>query len=439
MNELIRKFNQKETILVVSSYPDQEVGIRDLNAVAWYTKKTLESLPASKKKRFVIFAEITDQPKIYEDGRFLVIRCWKPNSFSLFFDLLGQIKNFPQAKTLLLEFEFNTFGGFIGTGLFPLFLLILKLLRKKVVLEIHQVLLDINSLSGHLNLKKNSFLTSFFNLALSIFYLVAGTLSKQIIVLEETLKERLSRYVNPAKIKTVFIAISRQKKISRQEARKKLGLKEDELVLLYFGFITWYKGADWLVKECAKQNLRLIMAGGESPTLKKKAHYQRFYREVLNTAKKSKKIQVTGFVDEKDIPTYFAASDLVVLPYRTFMSSSGPFSLALSYHKPFLLSKKLSGYAQSKTFKEALKVTGLDQEDFFFDLSSASFRKKLATIKIRKLQKFSATLAKMRSRENLGKIYLEILENDTFRYSWSYLFGALWSKLRSRPLSYRLG
>jgi len=60
-----------------------------------------------------------------------------------------------------------------------------------------------------------------------------------------------------------------------------------------------------------------------------------------------------GFLDEKDLPVYFGAADLVVLPYRTFMSSSGPLSLAQAMGKPFILSEEAARVLKTQDFKES--------------------------------------------------------------------------------------
>lgn len=437
--DIRQKYNHKNTILVVSSYPDKKTGIKDLNAVAWYAQKTIKCLPSDEQNRFVFLSEIIDKPEIYEDGDYLVIRTWKRNNPFLFVKLLSEISKFDQIGGLLVEFEFNTFGGLINTALFPLFLLVLKILNKKVVIELHQVILDINSLSGHLNIKRNGFISSIFNFALQFFYYSICFLSNHIIVLEEELKQRLLSFTSEEKISSLFIAISDKVKLNKNEARQKLGINKQEFVLLYFGFITWYKGADWLVKESYNKKFRLILAGGESPTLKDKTHYKKFYKNILARVNHSSNIKITGFIDEGDIPTYFSAADLVVLPYRAFMSASGPLSLALSYRKPFILSSKLNDYFKSNDFQESLEKSSLKEEDLIFSLDRASLEKRLKTINLSRLQKFSNNLSEMRSSENLGKMYLKTLQNDLYPTDRSYRLSFVWGKLRPVLLAFRLG
>lgn len=422
MANLTNRYNGESTVLVVSSYPDTKEGIKNLNAVAWYARKTFKEVAKKQRVNLVILAEVIDKPEIFNDGHILIIRCWKRNNPLLLRDLLYWIKKFPKAKTVLVEFEFNMFGGVITNCMLPVFLLGIKLANKRIVFELHQVILDLNSLNGHLNLKKNGLITKFFNFSLNFYYRLISFLSDRIIVLEEEFKKRLSNFTNPEKITVIPIAVPEKLSLPKQEARKKLKLSQKEFVVLYFGFINWYKGADWFAQEAqnintGKQKIRFILAGGESPTLRKKSHYQKLYREVKRTERRNSNIQVTGFIEENKIPLYFSACDLVVLPYRVFMSSSGPLSWALQFRKPFILSQNLSKYFNSKDFKEALQKSGITKNEILFKLESQSFQNKIKLLsnknKLEKLSLFSKELAQLRNAESLANLHLKELGYDT--------------------------
>lgn len=445
MENVIKKYNQPQTVLVVTSYPDKVNGIEHLNAVAWYAKKTFQTLQKKGKNKVVILAEIINHPEIYKEENLLIIRCWKKNNPFLFFSLLKYALAFNHARQMIVEYEFNIFGGIICTPIFPLFLLILRLIGKRITVELHQVILDINSLNGHLGLEKRTFLIRLFNLSLSLFYRVVCSLSTRIVVLEEELRIRLLSFTDPAKIITSAITLSKKGSVGKDVARTKLNIKNDEFVLLYFGFINWYKGADWLINEVKNlkmtvknKNIRLILAGGESPTLKEKPHYQKFYQKLLRTVENTRNVKMTGFVKEEDIPLYFSSSDLVVLPYRALMSSSGPLSLALSYHKPFIMSHALNGYLESQDFNSALNKAGIQSKDVYFSLNRESFSQKLATLNLGALRNFSSILAKMRSNKDLQTIYLGEPEY-VYSSNISDLYRLVVGKLSTWKLAFGVG
>ena len=180
---------------------------------------------------------------------------------------------------------------------------------------------------------------------------------------------------------------------------------------MHFGFLTWYKGADWLAGQFAKRapkHMRLLLAGGVSPNTKDAPHYQRFVHDIETIVHGSPNIRLTGFVEDKEIPLYFAATDLVVLPYRTLMSSSGPLAMALAFKKPFLLSKALVPYTQDPDFAAALRETRLTKEEISFALAPKEFWTRVRAVK-RHPKRFRAVSRLIRQErlwpEIAGKFY----------------------------------
>ena len=118
-----------------------------------------------------------------------------------------------------------------------------------------------------------------------------------------------------------------------------------------FGYLSHYKGTDLLVKAFHKplkingKKVKLILAGGESPTQGQKYHYQHFYKNLYQSISDNENIIHTGFVPQEKIKHVFSSSDLVIFPYRAFMSASGPISLALSFNKPIIVSNQLENYS----------------------------------------------------------------------------------------------
>jgi len=190
-----------------------------------------------------------------------------------------------------------------------------------------------------------------------------------------------------------------------------LGFKLDDFYVLYFGFLSPYKGANLLVEQWTKnKGERLILAGGGNPNHMKDKGYARF---VNNTLEKAKTIGILapGFIPEKEIPLYFSATDLFILPYQVFMSSSGPLSMAFGFEKPVLLSHQLAGYFETDDMKETLKEAGLKPSDviFDFDLNNLNQKLKWARKNMSKLRKFSLLMSEKRNWKNIGKMYLKVL------------------------------
>ncbi|OGY11083.1 MAG: hypothetical protein A3D26_02000 [Candidatus Blackburnbacteria bacterium RIFCSPHIGHO2_02_FULL_44_20] len=426
---LLKKYNLETSILVIASYPPRG-GVytsKTGGGLAPFTKNTITAISDYQRTtptdgKIIVLAETLGREEIYEEGNVLVWRVFKRNSIVLYKQLFGAVSQFSKVRNILIEFEFNCYGDFFIASFFPFFISLLRIFNKNITLVLHQVIFDLSQLSGHLGFKGKSMKISIFNALIRLYYWFIASVSNNIITLEEEHKNRLAKLISEEKITAVPHGVDLNfKATSKSKARKKLGYRDDELVLLYFGFLTWYKGADFLVNTFAKRQykiagkrVRVILAGGDSPTLSSKPHYQDYIGKLRTKAEGSNTVSITGFVPQEDIPLYFAASDLVLFPYRTFMSSSGPLSLALSHKKPFLLSSSLKGYFLSPDFSSSLDQCGLREKDVLFSLRPTSLLKKVNALcsdfgYFNKLSAFSAQVAARRYFEVLVPNYLAVI------------------------------
>lgn len=407
-----------EELFVITSFPPKGV-VHDKSVVgiASYAKNTLLSLKQyNSQTNITVLAEVLGTKSSYEDNGIKVKRVWKRSSFSIFPQLLKEILGKNGTKNILIEFEVAMFGDFIFLLPFPLFILILRLLNKRVTIVFHQVISDIEDLSGHINVN-NKLKISLLNLFIGLFYRITIILSSKIIVFDQILKEKFAKYGNSKKIAIIPHGVEEfMPTISKEQARNKLGLKENDFVLLYFGFLAWYKGTDLLVSyfsqvENTDKSFKLIIAGGANPNHKGKGYYERFIHGIEEKSK-DENITLTGFVEEKDISLYFQASDLVIFPYRTLMSASGPLSIAFSFGKPFLVSENLLGIFETEDIKESLETLNLTKHNLSFNESN--FEEKVNKIKSddafrKKIVKLSEKIAASRSWKEIGKKYYEKL------------------------------
>jgi glycosyltransferase involved in cell wall biosynthesis len=408
----IASFNNEKTLIAITSFPnpkDGQHGSKEFNAVGWHSQKTVRQL--SKHAPVIVMAEQRDGTSIRQvDNNTLVKRIWKKGNPFSFIGLFRSILKLDKIQHIFVQFEFNVFGGIIPNLTLLMMLTVLRLLGRSITFELHQVITDIALLKKHINIT-NPILQHFFNISLGVFYRILGLVANDIIVFEEELKTRLSHYVPVEKIHVLSLSVESKEKVSQKKARSLTNLPQDEFVLLVFGFINGYKGIDWILKalkDYKDKKVRLVIAGGENPYLKDQPHYQKFYKGIVNEAKKHAHVTLTGFVPDSEIANYFGASDLVVMPYEVFMAASGPFSLALSYGKPVILSDVLSDYAQSEDFNEALQKSHLNKEDIFFKLTSKSLitlieKAHTSPTYHKNLTRFANTLADLRSIEVVTK------------------------------------
>lgn len=410
----------KKQLIVITSYPDSRTGIKHLNAVAWHAAKTLKRL--SESCHIVCLAErIPGSPTTrYVNNNLKVYRSYTKGSPIALFQTLPLILRNAEIKNVLIQFEFNIFGGFLPVISMPLFLLLLKILGKNITIEIHQVVPDISVLKNHLNVHTKA-LQLLFSAGLRVFYRAVGLLTDTVIVLEEQLKTRLSAYIPVRKIYVVPLSAAARVAPDRAAAKKALGIPADQFTIIVFGFVNWYKGSDWVVDALSavkSDRIGLILAGGKNPTLNGRNHYESFYSKVKKRSDASTNCTLTGFIGDAQVPLYFGAADVVVLPYRVFMSASGPFSWALSYKKPVLLSKSLAGYRDSEDFNDAMEQAELSASDLFFSSNKQAFVKRIQTLStdprtLNKHARFAAALAARRNESEILKQYSSYIFDST--------------------------
>jgi glycosyltransferase involved in cell wall biosynthesis len=123
--------------------------------------------------------------------------------------------------------------------------------------------------------------------------------------------------------------------VSKEEARKYLNLKQEDKIILFFGFIRNYKGLDLLLKAMTHQeikdsNIKLLVAGEFYEDEKK-------YKNIILNLELSKAVILkTHFIQDADVRYYLCASDCVIQPYRN-ATQSGVTPLAYHFEKPMIV------------------------------------------------------------------------------------------------------
>jgi D-inositol-3-phosphate glycosyltransferase len=121
------------------------------------------------------------------------------------------------------------------------------------------------------------------------------------------------------------------------EAKRRLGLRDDEKVILFFGRIRPYKGIEYLLDALRllladeQGNYRLIIAG------EPKKGSENYQREIEQSVQKSfhqgQVILRMQFVPDEETELYLKGADVLVLPYKDIFQS-GVLFLAYSFGLP---------------------------------------------------------------------------------------------------------
>lgn len=136
--------------------------------------------------------------------------------------------------------------------------------------------------------------------------------------------------------------------VTREDARHKFGLQNDDFVYLYLGQIREYKGVDSLIEIFAflsKENdSKLIIAG--------KCFESGLKEKIKNLSPSSNIIFHDGYIADIDLQQYFAVADVVVLPFKS-VTTSGSALLALSFGKAVIVPRigDFANLSDSVTYK----------------------------------------------------------------------------------------
>lgn len=106
-------------------------------------------------------------------------------------------------------------------------------------------------------------------------------------------------------------------KLDRNEAHKQLGTNPAKKTILFFGLIRDYKGLDILIEAFSHldNSYQLIIAGEPYGS------FDSYTQLIDKCANKENIALFTRYISDKEVPLFFSAADVCVLPYRTATQS----------------------------------------------------------------------------------------------------------------------
>ena len=176
-------------------------------------------------------------------------------------------------------------------------------------------------------------------------------------------------------------------KMDWRDARIKLEIIKDKKVVLYFGFIRNYKGLDLLIKAFGSldESYELVIAGESYGDF---SGYEKLIEQT--GIKKRVKLHIR-YIEEKEIPVFFSAADVCVLPYKT-ATQSGIIGMAYHFNLP-VIATNVGGLAEMIEDEK----TGLIVDSPSPLLMSAKIREFFDTKEVRK---YPANIEKFRQKHS---------------------------------------
>jgi glycosyltransferase involved in cell wall biosynthesis len=172
--------------------------------------------------------------------------------------------------------------------------------------------------------------------------------------------------------------------VSKEMARKKLGIPESERTVLFFGFIRPYKGLDLLLKamadeRIAKQNIKLLIAGEFYESAEP-------YLALIDRLELRSRVRCeTHFIADAEVRYYLCAADVVIQPYKR-ATQSGVTPLAYHFEKPMIVTR-VGGVADAVAHEKAGLVCQPDSKAIadailrFYELGADHFAHGIKTQK----------------------------------------------------------
>lgn len=340
---------------MISIYPPQNCKHPKMGGVASYTHNLVNSISREGHDVIVFSERIQDTESNYIENSIMIKRCWNKGIIYPFQILYNII--FLNLDIIHIQHEYFLYGNGISAALFPILQFLLKFLNKPIIVTVHGVIplsklndefIKQNKLNGKKSILKST---------LYLFTKFIVLLSDNVIVHEDKLKDILVEEYkcNNSKICVIHHGIENRTDIIENNRAKQMLSQENKKIVLFFGYLTGYKGIELLIESfdhIYNKDIMLIIAGGEHPRLRGEESYKDYINELKNMAKR-KNIIFTDFIPEERIGLYFSAADVVVCPYTVFMAGSGSLALSMAYFRPFIVSEELKDMIKSDqlTFK----------------------------------------------------------------------------------------
>jgi len=265
---------------------------------------------------------------------------WENNSLYPLQILLAVLRDNPDL--VHLQHEINMYGGKIGAVWFPLLLLLLRLMGKKIVVTVHAVVdsrqvdadfaATFSWSASHLSLATTK-------LVLAYVYRSIAWLSSAIIVHTKGLGSMLVTLygTDPEKVFVIPIGVSPPIADCSQVEPSRFDLEQGEAFILCFGYVVRRKGLEHLLESFKAlhpkfPHCKLILAGGA-----RDPGYLSELQDWVEENGLASYVVFPGLVDETEISWLFSHARFAVFAYQYSVSASHPLTFAIGHSCPVIV------------------------------------------------------------------------------------------------------
>lgn len=320
---------------MVTPYPPENCGI------AIYASKLVTRL--ANHVNVVVIGNKNGQDELALAPKLRIVRSWKKASPLYILEIVKGVAE-ESPHIVHVQHEYLAYGPRKYSILFPVLLLLIRLLRKPIVLTMHSVV------------RRSRLTEEFFfvhqagrrfaamkRVLMMLFTKIVVHLSNAVVVHNDSMKNALVQDydIKQEKIVVVTHGMEASPIVPSDQAKKILGLSQKQ-VLLFFGFVIPGKGLETLIKSFSKvsqkiSNMILVIAGQYHPRLFTEfPRYLGTIEKLIQELKLGERVIFENrFIDNQRLQRYISAADIVVFPYTddSILGASGALATCASQGK----------------------------------------------------------------------------------------------------------
>ena len=241
-------------------------------------------------------------------------------------------------RVVHIQHELNMYGGNVTSAIFPILLIILRVIGVKLIVTVHASVYKKQIDKEFMSLfHKDSKLFAPFLIKIFFQYIFTfiSLLSHKVIVHTHLAKEILVSDYGMNKLKICVIPISIPQR-NIQNSNK-------QPYFFYFGYMVRRKGLGFALdgfKKFIQNNpsspYKLVLAGGVI------SGQEKAFDEIMDIIRVNvlqAKVVIKGFIEEVELGHLYCNAEAVIIPAKISMGSSGPLFHAVSYGKCVIASK----------------------------------------------------------------------------------------------------
>jgi glycosyltransferase involved in cell wall biosynthesis len=329
-------------VVHISPLPPQKSG------EAPYTQHLIEELVKSGKVDVTaITGPEADQLRV-ENTEITTLRIWHGQSFSYPMRLFRRIT---RIRPHIVHVQFGPYGKVYG-GLFGEFMLLLLILLRaagiKTTITLHSTWMPQQVTQRVRRYKRLGFLTplaqAFFRIYMRLMNLGTTTIQLSTVKLDSSLKEVFLKTYNISAQKIFEIphpCAQLESGPEKEEASRRLGLQSRDVILL-FGFIRRGKGIDTAIRAINQIREKwpkvTLLIAGRPQGFDAEGYFDEIKKLVIELELKDNVRFDSRFIPDSEVPDYFAASRILLVPYTESVGASGPIHNYAGYGVPILAS-----------------------------------------------------------------------------------------------------